>query len=182
MNISVVIPVYNAEQYLAKAVNSALSQPEIAEVVLVEDNSPDNSLQICKDLANKNSSVKLIRHPKGENLGAAETRNLGIKYAHSEYIAFLDADDYYLPGRFETAKKLFQKHEDIDGVYEAIGMHYYSEDARNKWLLKSGEQLTTVPSGINPKELFEKLLLGENGYLHLDGLVVKKKIFERSYR
>jgi glycosyltransferase involved in cell wall biosynthesis len=180
MQISVVIPVYNAEQFLDKAVKSALSQAEVHEVVLVEDNSPDNSLQVCKLLEKQNSKVRVVRHPKGENLGAAETRNLGIRSAVFDYIAFLDADDYYLPGRFEVANKLFQKHENIDGVYEAIGMHYYSEEAKNVWLSKSGEKLTTLSNGVQPNELFEKLLKGEDGYLHLDGLVLKKRIFKTS--
>ena len=180
MQVSVVIPVYNAEKYLVKAVESALSQPEVQEILLVEDNSPDNSLELCRTLESKNSKVRVVRHPNGENFGAAESRNLGIRSASYDFIAFLDADDYYLPGRFEVASRIFEKYEDISGVYEAIGMHYYSEDARNKWISKSGEQLTTVTSGIDPNELFEKLLIGKNGYLHLDGLVIKKKIFEHS--
>ena len=180
MQVSVVIPVYNAEKYLVKAVESALSQKYVHELILVEDNSPDKCLELCRRLERSNSKVKVIRHPGGENLGAAESRNLGIRSANCEYIAFLDADDYYLPERFEVANELFEKNDSIDGVYEAIGMHYYSEDARQKWMTQSGEQLTTVCNGIDPDELFEKLLIGENGYLHLDGLVVKKSIFDQS--
>ena len=53
MKISVLIPVYNAEEFLAKAIDSALSQSEVYEVVLIDDNSPDNSLQICNTYEKK---------------------------------------------------------------------------------------------------------------------------------
>ena len=180
MQVSVVIPVYNAEKYLVKAVESALEQKYVNEVILIEDNSPDNCLKICKRLESENSKIKVIQHPDGGNMGAAESRNLGIRSASSKYIAFLDADDYYLPERFEIANNLFRENSDVDGVYEAIGMHYYSEDARMKWESQGGEQLTTVSAGIDPHELFEKLLSGESGYLHLDGLIVKKETFDQS--
>lgn len=179
MKISVLIPVYNAEKFLAKAIDSALSQPEVYEVVLIDDNSPDNSLEICNTYEKKYPHVRVVSHPNGENLGAAASRNLGIKTARCEFIAFLDADDYYLPDRFEEAKNLFSKFKDIDGVYEAIGMHFYSQEAKNKWLSKSGEELTTISKPDKHEKLFE-LLLSSNGYLHLDGLVVRKKIFEHS--
>lgn len=76
MKISVVIPVYNAEKYVESAVNSALQQKETAEVILVEDNSPDNALAICTKLSQDNPRVRLIRHSDGENHGAGESRNL----------------------------------------------------------------------------------------------------------
>src|SRR5690348_1774976 len=91
-NVAVVIPVYNAADYIAKAVESALLQPEVSEVVLVEDRSPDNSLQICQELVGQNAKVKLFRHPNGENRGAAASRNLGVRMSSAPYIAFLDAD------------------------------------------------------------------------------------------
>ena len=159
-----------------------MSQSEVDEVILVEDNSPDNSLQICKNLEKENSTVKLVRHPGGKNLGAAETRNLGIKTAKCKFIAFLDADDYYLPERFEVAKKILDENSEVDGVYEAIGMHFYSEEAKAKWMTLSGEKLTTISREVDHNELFELLLknIAGSGYLHLDGLVVKKKIFDKS--
>ena len=57
MYVSVIIPVYNAEKYVTQAVESALSQPETAEVILIEDASPDKALQICQELAKKHSKV-----------------------------------------------------------------------------------------------------------------------------
>src|SRR5690606_16621737 len=95
VNISVIIHVYNAEKYLEKAVKSALKFDVVTEVILVEDRSPDNAYQICKDLASSNDRVKLYTHPNNENRGAGASRNLGLEKAIGNYIAFLDADDFY---------------------------------------------------------------------------------------
>ncbi len=59
---SVIIPVYNAAAYVRHAVESALAQPETAEVILIEDGSPDNALEICENLASEFEKVKLLRH------------------------------------------------------------------------------------------------------------------------
>jgi glycosyltransferase involved in cell wall biosynthesis len=115
LSVSVIIPVYNAAAYVNKAVESALMQPEVAEILLIEDGSTDNSLAICKTIAEKNDKVKLLFHKNNTNKGAGESRNLGVKNAKSDFIAFLDADDYFLPGRFEAEKKMFTD-ENVDGV------------------------------------------------------------------
>lgn len=186
MYISVVIPVYNAEKYVTQAVESALSQPETGEVILVEDNSPDNALQVCQELTNRYSKVRLLRHPNGENCGAGASRNLGIKNARFDYIAFLDADDFYLPGRFIVAKKLLDLHSDIDGIYEAIGTHFQDIEGKQKWFKNRGNNfntenfLTTVTEVIEPELLFESLLHQRTGRFHTNGIVVRKSIFERT--
>jgi glycosyltransferase involved in cell wall biosynthesis len=178
MKISVIIPVYNAEKFVKKAVESALQQKETGEVLLIEDGSLDNGLQICKELELSHSRVRLFRHPGGENRGAGATRNLGIKKARYEYIAFLDADDYYLPERFSTAKNILKKNKNIDGVYEAIGIHFYDRQVKKKWISSGGAMLTTIESPAEPGLLFNQLLLKNKGYIHLNGLIVKQKLFE----
>ena len=178
MKISVIIPVYNAEKYVRHAVASALHQPETGEILLVEDNSPDNCLQICQDLEKEYKKVRLLRHPDGKNYGAGATRNLGIKNAKFDYIAFLDADDFYLPDRFIVAKELFEKYYDVDGVYEATGVHFYAPQVKQRWISSGCEDLATLTERAEPTRLFETLLKSGKGYIHLDGLVVKKNIFE----
>jgi len=103
--VSVVIPAYNAEKLIIKAVESALQFKEVDEVLLVEDGSSDNTLDICKQLGNEYHKVKVYHHLNGINKGAGASRNLGIKKAANDYIAFLDADDYFLPNRFDAEKK-----------------------------------------------------------------------------
>jgi len=182
MQISVIIPVYNAEAFVREAVESALAQPETAEVVLVEDGSPDGSLAVCMELAEKHPTVRLYRHPNGANRGAGASRNLGILKSRFEYIAFLDADDFYLPGRFSTARELFALDPTLDGVYEAIGTHIEDQAGNKQWRAtgKPANYLTTIKQRIAPDHLFEKLCGEYIGHFSLDGLVVKRTVFERA--
>ena len=106
--VSVIIPVFNVEQFVEKAIISALQQPEVFEVVVVNDGSTDNSLQIITKLQAEYSRVKLCHHPNLVNKGRSASRNLGIKKAICNYIAFLDADDYYLENRFTNDKIVFE--------------------------------------------------------------------------
>ncbi|WP_251040557.1 glycosyltransferase family 2 protein [Chryseobacterium sp. ISL-6] len=108
MKISVIIPVYNAEKYVSNAIESALQFEEVHEVILIEDNSPDNALEVCKKMSEKYEKVKLYQHPDKRNHGAGASRNLGIEKSSGEFIAFLDADDYFLPNRFDAEKELFK--------------------------------------------------------------------------
>lgn len=89
--ISVIVPVYNAERYLAKSINKFLQQtyPNF-EIVLVDDGSTDASGKICDDYCSNNLHVHVVHKTNG---GASDTRNVGIEYAHGELICFADSDD-----------------------------------------------------------------------------------------
>ena len=115
MNISVIIPVYNAEKYIEKAVESVLQFQEVREVLLIDDGSLDRSLEICTSLKQKHPEIKVLTHPQRQNRGVSATRNLGIDKATQEFITFLDADDYWLPNRFDAEREIF-KDPKIDGV------------------------------------------------------------------
>ncbi|MHA1267977.1 MAG: glycosyltransferase family 2 protein [Candidatus Helarchaeota archaeon] len=181
MNISIIIPVYNAGNFVEQAVQSAITQPETAEVILVEDGSKDNSFEVCKALADKYDKVCLLRHPDGENRGAGASRNLGMRRAQYDYISFLDADDYYLPGRFTVAKEIFRDDPECDGVYEAMGINFESKYAKEQWLSSpmANIGMTTMSEVVLPEDLFEKLLLGGAGYFSICGLVIKKSIIKK---
>lgn len=178
IKISVVIPVYNASQYIEAAIESALSQPQTSEVVVVEDGSPDDSLNVCRRIATKYEKVKLYQHPNGENQGPASSRNLGIKMAHCDYVAFLDADDFFLPNRFEETEKLFLTDPRIDGVYEAIGTKYEDENSKSLFANVGLHELTTVKKKIPPEGLFKAFMRGgAGGYYSIVGFTARKKIF-----
>jgi len=94
--VSVIIPYYRASQTIARAVESVLAQTfRPHEILIVDDGSPDDAASATKEFG---SSVTLIRKPNG---GAASARNLGIEHAKGEWIAFLDADDYWEPIKLE---------------------------------------------------------------------------------
>lgn len=97
--ISVIIPVYNVEKFLSQCVESILVQTySNYEVILVNDGSKDNSLDICNELSLKDKRIKTINQ---ENQGAGAARNAGLEAANGEYIYFLDADDFIEPELFE---------------------------------------------------------------------------------
>ena len=132
--VSIICTVYNAERFVRRAVESAVSLKDVGEVILIDDAGPDNSLVVCQQLEKEYERVRLLRHPDSGNHGAGASRNLGIEHAQFEYIAFLDADDYYLPNRFEKDQEVLINDESIDGVYGAIGVDYDSESAREEFL------------------------------------------------
>lgn len=178
LEISVIIPVYNASEFLEKAVNSALQFEEVKEIVLVEDKSTDNSLEICQKLVLKDSRIKLHQHPDKGNHGAGATRNLGLEKAACEFISFLDADDYYLPNRFEAEKEIF-KEQKIEGVFGAIGIEYLSEKGRQEFQDKfKNISLTTVNFPAEGEDVL-KGLLGLTSkmfgtFFHLNTLTLRK--------
>ena len=182
MTISVIIPVYNAAAFLEKAVHSALQFEEVQEVLLIEDQSTDNSLEVCKKLAQGNSKIKLFQHHDKGNHGAGASRNLGLEKASAEFIAFLDADDFYLPNRFQAEKELF-KNEKIEGVFGAIGTAFLSEKGKKEFQEKFKENtLNTVNYEAEGKEIFEGFF-GNGAFLgaffSLIALTVRRSALER---
>ncbi|CAA7197414.1 glycosyltransferase family 2 protein [Chryseobacterium potabilaquae] len=175
MKVSVIIPVYNAEAYISKAVESALQCKEVIEVLLIEDHSPDNALEVCRKLAEKDDRIKLFQHSDKGNHGAGASRNLGIENAQGEFIAFLDADDYYLSNRFDREKELFTNPE-IDGVYGALGVEYYSESAKEEYFSVFGDRLMTIYKECPPEEVFPGLiyLRGSFGLFSINTLTLRK--------
>ncbi len=176
MKISVIIPVYNAEEFVSQAVESALQFDEVHEVILVEDKSPDNALQVCTQLAEKHTRVRLYQHPDKGNHGAGPSRNLGIEKSTGDFIAFLDADDYFLPNRFDAERELFKRPE-VEGVYGALGVHYYSAKAKEQYYSLFEDKLTTVYERHSPKDVFlgQIYMLGSFGLFSIDALTIRKE-------
>ncbi len=110
MKYSVVIPLYNKANYIEKTIRSVLKQTyEDYEIIVVNDGSTDNSLEIVKKISSK--KIKIIEQ---KNQGVAVARNTGIKYAQGEYIAFLDADDLWMESYLETIDDLVTSYEKSD--------------------------------------------------------------------
>ncbi|MEN3322521.1 glycosyltransferase family A protein [Mariniflexile soesokkakense] len=174
-SISVVIPVYNCERFIEKAILSVLKQPEVSEIIVVNDGSTDDTQIILKKLENQNPKIKIYQHENKINKGRSASRNLGIKKAKCNYIAFLDADDFYLENRFKADKVHFENNPFSDGVYNAIGAHFYRETTLGE---KAGLALYTVKTKIEPEHLFETLFYGKEGQFSIDGLTIKKSVFD----
>ena len=91
--VSIIIPIYNVEQYLPKCLDSVINQTyKNLEIICVNDCSLDDSLEICQQYATKDSRIKII--DRKQNGGLSATRNSGLEVASGEYVYFIDSDDY----------------------------------------------------------------------------------------
>ena len=111
--VTVVIPTFNNAETIGASIHSALGQSERdLEILVVDDGSHDETYAIVKMIADCDPRVQLIRHPV--NLGAAAARNTALKAARGQWVALLDADDRYEPGRIARLLKVgMEKDADI---------------------------------------------------------------------
>lgn len=177
--VSVIIPLYNAEKFISKTLESCLQLPEVKEVLVIDDAYPDKARSIVEEYAAQHPFIKIFEHPNHENRGAGASRNVGIKNATQDYIAFLDADDFYLSNRFIKDKEVFSKHPDAAGCYNALGVHFYTDKAKEVYTKHFDHPtLTTVNKTVNPTpdNLLEGLLgnIRGYGYFSLDALTLKR--------
>ena len=97
--ISIIVPIYNTEKYLRNCLNSIINQTyKNLEIILINDGSIDNSINICNNYKNKDNRIKIVDKTHS---GVSDTRNIGIKKATGEYIGFVDSDDYIDKHMFE---------------------------------------------------------------------------------
>ena len=126
IKVSVIIPVYQVEAYLERAVDSALAQTlEEKEIILVDDGSPDGSPEICDRYARQYPQLIRVIHKENEGLGLA--RNAGAQAARGEYLAFLDSDDTVEPQMYQ---EMYEKARegDYDIVMCDVNILYVEED------------------------------------------------------
>ena len=103
--VSIIIPIYNVEKYLRQSVDSAINQTlKDIEIICIDDCSTDNSYEILKEYAQKDSRIKLIKQSKNQGQGVA--RNVGLVQAQGEYVMFLDPDDWY---ELDACKRAYEK-------------------------------------------------------------------------
>ena len=126
--ISIVVPVYNAAPYIENTVQMVLQQTyQDFELILVDDCSTDNSVALLEELLEQRKDVRLRLVKKERNQGAAAARNTGLDMASGRYIAFLDADDVWLPHRLEAGLR-FMEEEKAGSVFSAY--EFGDEQAR----------------------------------------------------
>lgn len=185
VTISVVVPVYNVEEYLVKCLNSLLNQTKLPnEIILVDDGSLDKSGEICDEYAKRYKEIKVIHQ---ENAGLSEARNTGLRVATAEYIMFVDSDDdinldscemlikaigelsvdivtarstTYLPN-----KKIYKKHTSKDGIVVS-GIDFLKNEYKHK----------TMFVGV-PHCIYSRTFLLENRISFIPGLLHEDEVF-----
>ena len=122
MSVSVILPVYNGEKYLAEAIESALGQTERPlEVIVIDDGSTDGSGRIATRFESE------IRYIRQEKSGVGEARNRGVKHSRGEYLAFLDADDIWLQNKLALQMNAFRKEPELEMVSGHV-QNFYSPE------------------------------------------------------
>lgn len=139
--VSVVVPVYNAEQYLAECIDSIISQTyKDFELILVEDGAKDSSGRICDDYAQRDSRIKVIHQQNG---GVTAARRHGVEEAQGEWITFVDADDKLEVAGLEKLVAVAEQDSELDIVEGAYTWFYPDGTAkiRQNIALKSNKQV-----------------------------------------
>jgi len=157
--VTIVIPTYNRGYILSRAIKSVLNQTyQNMEIIIVDDGSKDNTEEVVKKFTD--TRIQYIRH--SENRGLSAARNTGIKNSKSDFVAFLDSDDEYLPEKIEKSLEVFKNARENLGMVcsnyywdakkkENIALLKYSlEDVKKNW------QFPAVGSSLVRKKGFFK--------------------------
>jgi glycosyltransferase involved in cell wall biosynthesis len=169
--VSVIVPVYNVEKYIAETIRSILAQTYTNfELLVIDDESPDRSVEICQQF--QDPRLKIIRQ---KNRGLAGARNAGIRHAQGDYLAFLDGDDLWLPEKLEkhvqhlesspTVGISFSRSEFIDGDGNSLRV-YQMPKLKN---ITAQHLLCRNPIGngsapVIRREVFEEICFQDNIY------------------
>ena len=193
--VSIVIPVYNTEDYVGRAIESAICQTySNVEIIIVNDGSTDNSAEICKQYMASDSRIKYFYT---ENRGVSAARNIGIEKCTGDFIQFLDSDDEMSSEKTEKLMRLIKK-KDVDivfGGYEMYkdgkiiicvptkigrGNRFFKFYTINEWFYVLSSACTSIirVSVIKDNNLKfdENMRMGEDGLFVLDCLNCTKKI------
>ena len=164
-----IIPIYNGEQYVAKAINSVLAQTyQNIEILLINDGSSDGSKAVILDYINLPNVV----YREQSNGGVAAARNIGLRAARGELIAFLDQDDVWMPQKIELQAQYMQTHPKIGLVHANI--EYIDEHSQP--IEKRRSEWQTNASGLCFEEMFK-----ENGIAVLTVCIRRKVCIEIGY-
>lgn len=134
MEVSVVIPTFNYGRFLARALDSVVRQRHVVEVLVIDDGSTDETPAVIEAyLQESRSARELLRYRRQTNAGPSVARNHGVRLARAPWVAFLDADDYWYPGKLERQVAFAQRHP--HAVLYFCGVDIEDSDGRRRrWL------------------------------------------------
>ena len=180
--VSAITIFFNAETFIAEAIESVLSQTfSDWELILVDDGSTDKSTEIAQRYAQKYpQQILYCEHPNRQNKGMSAARSLGISLAKGHYIAFLDADDIWLPKKLEHQVAILDSHPKASMVFNP-SKRWYSwtgqvEDSRRDWIETVSDRTNTL---IEPPALFLASMLEQRVQsASTCSLLIRKEILE----
>lgn len=168
--ISVIMPAYNAAQYIEKSIRSVQAQTFLNwELIVVDDCSEDNTVQTVTEMAQKDHRIRLYRNER--NLGVAKSRNLGLELSKGNYVAFIDSDDLWYPEKLEFQRNCMQQ-TGADLVYTA----YSIMNAEGRKICQDYH----VPSEVNFTDMLKQNVIGCSTVM-LRGATAKKYHFSEDF-
>lgn len=154
MKVSVIVPIYNVENYVEECIKSVLSQTlQEFELICVNDCGTDGSWEIVKNLAKDDSRIVLLENP--QNLGLAATRNRGLEIAKGEYVYFLDSDDMIVKEALETLYNR-AKQEQIEVQVFGASFIFETEELQSQFQTNHAQFKGLYPDITDGKSLFIK--------------------------
>lgn len=166
--ISVIIPVYNVENYVGRCIESLLKQSySNIELLIIDDGSTDNSSQICKKYASRCNKIRLFHKQNG---GLSDARNFGLKYAAGNYITFIDSDDFVHTKFLELLLYGLKRNETLASFCS------YEEIFSDEFSLTNNNDLDVEFSKVSSEWLMSKLI-NQQSFTSAWGKLFRKEIF-----
>jgi glycosyltransferase involved in cell wall biosynthesis len=154
--ISVIIPVYNGEKYLAEAIESVLIQSYCPlELIVVDDGSTDNTAKIAASFGSA------VRYNYQHNAGTGAARNKGVEAAHGDFFAFVDADDLWTENKLTVQMNAFSDNPEIDALFGHV-RQFFSPD-----LDEESKKRLSCPAEIMPGELPSTMLIKREAFFRV---------------
>lgn len=178
MKISIITASYNYAQYIEEAINSVISQSyQDWELIIVDDGSSDNSVEIIKSYCEKDSRIKFFQHEGGQNKGLKETLLLGISHATGDWIAFLESDDLFMPDNLSKKIEIIQKYPNVNLIFNKVD--FLIEKKPNKFNTLKNIQKNLSQMSF-PKNMFYDFFLN-NMILTFSCVMLKKSSIKSEY-
>lgn len=175
VKISIVVPVYNVENYIEKCLNSLVKQTlKEIEIIVVDDGTPDNSVEIIKKFENRYSNLHLVQKKNG---GLSDARNCGMTYCKGEYIGFVDSDDYVEPDMYEALYREAKK----TGA-DLVVCDYVKEYANGSRIVKARQYTSSKDMFLGGlaaawNKIYKKDLIERSGAVFPKGLIYEDTDF-----
>ena len=174
VRVSIVVPVYNSEKYLSETINSVLQQTyNYWELLLVNDGSTDDSMKIIERFCSEDSRIKLLNKKNG---GQGSARNLGIKNACGEYIAFLDSDDLWSSDKLEIQVNFLDQSSDVDVCFSQ-GVDF---SASNEEVIPRNTPVGAMKVELFQKELYERSPIINSSVMVRRSILLEDFLFDES--
>ncbi len=171
-SVAVVIPAYNAEPFVGRAIDSVLAQSCPAdEIIVVDDGSRDNTAAVVKRYGGK------VHYIQQENAGVSAARNCGIRAAHSQWVAFLDADDVWLPDKLKLQTELLKRNPQLVWACANFLQHYDGNGSQKEDAALPQEKAEEILAG---KDYFADYLqvFTQGFYAWTGTVIIKRSVFD----